>query len=238
MSGKGMRRFYRHAAAGQAAGGWSVTLDGRPILTPAKAPLLLPGRALADAIAAEWEAQGEKIEPASMPLMQLAATAIDCTRPARSKILAEIAAYGTTDLVCYRAARPIELRRRQHELWQPLVDWLGERHGVTLIVTTGIMAVPQPPYAAEAYGRILGDMDEFALTALTTLTAAAGSLVVALALAEGRISPQEAGDAVLVEEIQQAEKWGQDPESEHRHAGIRADLASGARFLELLREAD
>jgi chaperone required for assembly of F1-ATPase len=233
-----MRRFYARAGAAASAGGWSVKLDDRPVRTPAKTLLVVPSRALATAVAGEWEAQAGRIDPTSMPLMQLSATAIDRTARDRERVIDEISNYGSTDLVCYRAPQPLDLAQRQEEQWQPLLEWVRNRYDVGLEVTTGLMAVRQPDRSIESLRRIVAAADDFSLTALATLTGAAGSLVVALALAEGRLDAEEAAEAALLEETFQAEKWGLDPEVERRNQSVRSDLAAGARFLELLREPD
>ncbi len=230
------RRFYKAVTVERGDKGWHVHLDGKQLRSPAKQELALPTRALAEAIAAEWDAQGEKIVPQTMPLMQLAATAIDRVATDRARVLAETAGYAGSDLVCYRVAAPEDLARRQARHWQPLVDWVAERYDVALAVTTGILAVPQPDQALQRFRRVLEATDDFALTALAAMTGAAGSLVIALALAEGRLSAEQAAEAALLDELHQAEKWGNDPEAEERRAAIRRDLADGLAFLRLSRD--
>ena len=229
------RRFYKTAASTPVDGGWGVTLDGKALRSPAKRPFVLPTEALAMAIADEWQAQGEKVNPGSMPLMQFAATAIDRLADDRAALVEEIAGYGHSDLICYRAEEPPSLARRQEEVWQPLVAWAAERYDVALNVTTGIVAVEQPAHALATFRRVLQACDLLALTAVAAATGSAGSLVIALALAEGRLSPDEAADAALLDELFQAEKWGGDPEAERRRAGIRADLHAAKRFHTLSR---
>jgi chaperone required for assembly of F1-ATPase len=229
------RRFYKSVTVEQREGGWHVLLDGKLLRSPAKLGLALPTRGLADAIAVEWDAQVEKVNPHSMPMMQLAATAVDRIAGDRERIVAETAAYGGSDLVCYRAEAPAELARRQADEWQPLIAWAAGRYDVALNVTTGVVAVAQPAHALGSFRRVLEATDLFALTALATLTAAAGSLVIALAVAEGRLTAEQAAEAALLDELFQAERWGSDPEAEARRAGVRRDLADGARFLRLSR---
>jgi len=224
------RRFYKTASITAVENGWGILLDGKPLRSPAKRPFVLPTEALAAAIAQEWQAQGEKVEPRTMPLMQLAATAIDRLADDRDGLAAETAGYGNSDLICYRAEEPPALVRRQAEAWQPLIAWAAERYDVALNVTTGIVSVEQPPHALATFRRVLEACDLFALTALAAMTGSAGSLVIALALAEGRLSADEAADAALLDEMFQAEKWGSDPEAERRRAAIRADLAAAKRF--------
>lgn len=229
------RRFYKSVDVERADAGWHIRLDGKRLLSPAKRDFALPTPALAEAIAAEWSAQGDKIVPHSMPLMQLAATAIDRVAADRARVVAETAGYGGGDLVCYRAEAPEDLARRQTELWQPLVEWVAGRYDVILAVTAGILPVPQPAEALARFRRVLEAADLFALTALAALTGAAGSLVIALALTEGRLTPEQAAAAALLDEFYQAEKWGSDPEAEQRRAAIRQELADGLAFLRLSR---
>lgn len=229
------RRFYDAATIAPAEGGWCILLDGKLLRSPAKRSFALPTEALAAAIAEEWQAQGEKIDPRSMPLMQLAATAIDRVADARDAVVEETAGYGGSDLVCYRAAEPLALVRQEEALWQPLIAWLAERYDIALNVTTGIVSVEQPPHALATLRRVLEACDLFALTALAAMTGSAGSLVIALAVVEGRLSADEAADATLLDELFQAEKWGSDPEAERRRAAIRADLAAAVRFHRLSR---
>jgi chaperone required for assembly of F1-ATPase len=229
------RRFYKAATVTPVERGWSILLDGKSLRSPAKRPFVLPTEALAAAIAEEWQAQGEKVEPRTMPLMQLAATAIDRLADDRDGLVAETAGYGGSDLICYRADEPPSLVRRQEEAWQPLIAWAAERYDVALNVTTGIVAVEQPSHALATFRRVLEGCDLFALTALAAMTGSAGSLVIALALAEGRLSADEAADAALLDELFQAEKWGRDPEAERRRTAIRADLLAAKRFHALSR---
>jgi chaperone required for assembly of F1-ATPase len=229
------RRFYQDARAAPADGGWGILLDGKALRSPAKRSFILPTEALAGAVADEWQVQGEKVDPHSMPLMQLAATTIDRLADDQQGLIEEIAGYGGSDLVCYRAAEPPSLVRRQEEAWQPLITWLAGRYDVALNVTTGIVPVEQPAHARSTFRRVLGACDLFALAALAAMASTAGSLVIALALAEGRLNAVEAADAALLDELFQAEKWGADPEAERRRAAIRRDLDAAARFYSLSR---
>jgi chaperone required for assembly of F1-ATPase len=229
------RRFYKTAASAPVDGGWGILLDGKALRSPAKRPFVLPTEALASAIADEWQAQGEKIAPSSMPLMQFAATAIDRLADDRTTLIKEIAGYGQSDLICYRTEEPPSLAQRQEETWQPLIAWAAERYDVALNVTSGIVAVEQPGHALATFRRVLEACDLFALTALAAATGSAGSLVVALALMEGRLDADAAADAALLDELFQAERWGSDPEAERRRAAIRADLRAAKRFHTLSR---
>lgn len=230
-----MKRFYSMAEVAERNGGFTVVLDGRPVRTPAKASLSLPTRALAEAVAEEWRAQEEEIHPQSMRLMRLAATAIDRVSRQRDAVIEEIAAYAATDLVCYRAEQPASLAARQQAAWQPLVDWAARRYDARLRVTAGLMPVQQPQAATGALRSAVAVLDDVMLTGLHNATAACGSAVIALALAEGRVGPDEAWELSLVDETFQVEQWGEDGEAARRHQALREDIASAARFMELSR---
>lgn len=227
------RRFYRAASAGITPDGFAILLDGRPVRTPAGHPLLLPGRALAEAIAAEWEAQGELIRPPTMPLTQLASTALDRVGPERPAILGQLIAYAGTDLLCYRTDHPADLRARQEHDWQPLLDWAAERLAAPLVVTAGLLAVSQPAAAIEALAAHLDRQDLWSLTAIQAVTAATGSLLLALALAEGRIDAAAAWTLSALDETYQIEQWGEDAEATARRTALEADIAAAARLLAL-----
>ncbi len=234
MRGSAPRRFYKIVAVASAATGWSVTLDGKVLRSPAKNALDLPTRALADAIAGEWEAQAEKIHPHSMPLMQFAATAIDRIGPARAGIVADLAGYAGTDLICYRATEPPTLVERESQTWDPLLDWLRRRYDVSLNVTNGIVAIPQPQATLDALARAVDGHDDFALSALATLVYASGSLAIGLAVAEGELTAEQGGHAAQLDELYQAERWGEDKEALERRIGQLAELVAARRFLDLL----
>lgn len=228
-----MKRFYRDAAVVAAAAddGYAVALDGRPIKTPGREALIVPTRPLADAIAVEWADQPEKIDPRAMPMTRFANTAIDRVRRRRPVVIDEIAAYGGSDLLCYRVDSPAELTVRQDDTWQPLLDWAADRYGATLRVTRKVAYLPQDQAALAALREAVAAHDEFGLSALHTLTAALGSLVLALAVSDGRMAAPDAAAASLLEEIWQAEKWGNDDEAVRRRDGLRAEIDSAARFL-------
>ena len=229
-----MKRVYRQVAATPVEGGWGIALDGRPMRTPAKNELVVPTGPLAEAIAAEWEAQRDEVRPATMPLTRLAATAIDRTARQREQIVAETANYAGTDLVCYRAEHPPELIARQQGVWDPLVEWAMQRYDAALSVTSGIVPQRQSPAALEAFAAAVAGQDDFRLTALHTLTAACGSLVIALALFEGRLDSETAFAASQLDESFQIEQWGEDSEAAARRKAIAEDIAAAARFAALL----
>ena len=231
-----MKRFYEAAAVGAAGGGgFQVELDGRPIRSPAKAPLVFRSQALAAAVAAEWDGQGERIDAASMPLMQLASTAVDLVPAKRADIVDAVSAYAETDLLCYRAEHPQPLVDRQAQAWQPLLDWAALQYDAPLQVCAGLMPRPQPPDALRALRSAVEGYDDWTLAALQTVTGACGSLVVALALVEGRIDAAEAFAVSQLDETYQIEQWGEDAESVKRRVNLRADIDGCRRFVDLLR---
>ncbi len=232
-----MKRVYKEVTAHPVESGWGVFLDGRKLRTPAKRELALPSALLAAAIAAEWDAQETDIHPERMPLTRLAATALDRTATERDKIIAEIANYAGTDLVCYRAERPPALAARQHAAWQPLIDWAARRYDAGLTVTTGIVPQPQSPAALKAFAGVVASFDDFSLTALQGLTAACGSLVIALALTEGRLDADTAFTVSQLDETFQIEAWGEDAEAMRRRALLAEDIKAATQFLELLADS-
>jgi chaperone required for assembly of F1-ATPase len=229
-----MKRFYQAASVRAEAGRYGVALDGKPMRSPAGKPFLLPTASLAEAIAAEWRAQGERVKPATMPLMQLAATAIDRVADEPGATVRTVAGFAATDLVCYRAESPRSLFERQEQLWQPLVDWARLHYDAPLIVVTGVMPRPQPQEALRALEAAVAALDPFRLTALASATGAAGSIVLGLALLEGRLSAAEVHDLSLLDEIYQIERWGVDEEAARRQADLKAEIEAAERFLALL----
>jgi len=203
-----IRRFYRSATVAVADGGFSVTLDGRPLRTPAGAAMVLPSERLARAVADEWQSQGDIVHFHAMPLTQLANTMIDRVHPTRSTIVAEVTRYAASDLLCYWATGPRDLVERQRAIWQPLLDWASATFGARLAVTAGVIPVAQPGDAVAALGAAATALDDAALVALATVTAATGSLILALALASGRIDAGSACRAAHLDEAWQNDKSG------------------------------
>jgi chaperone required for assembly of F1-ATPase len=230
-----MRRFYRHAATLAANGGFGVALDGRLVKTPARRDLVVPGSLLAAAIAAEWNAQGAELRRSTMLLTRLADLTIDRDPPLREALVSQTANYAGTDLVCYRTADQPPLAARQDRVWQPLLDWAALRYGAPLAVTAGVIPAHQPPASLIAYAAVVAAQDDFALTALHSATAACGSLVIALALVEGRLDAEAAFAAAQLDESFQIEAWGEDEEQRQRRQGLAAEIAAAARFFSLLR---
>jgi chaperone required for assembly of F1-ATPase len=232
--GRKVKRFYREAAAAPAAGGHQILLDGRPVRTPARAALAVPGARLAQAIAGEWNAQGEKVDPRSMPLTCLANAAIDRVAPDPATFAASLAAYGENDLLCYRAEAPQALVRRQSALWDPLLAWARGRFCVELETIAGIVHRPQPAATVERLGKAVAARDAFVLAALSPLVTISGSLVIALALTEGAVPLDEAWAAAALDETWQAENWGEDKLAAAALEARRREFEAACRFLSLL----
>ena len=231
-----MKRFYKETAVDQGDGGHRILLDGRPMRTPAKAVLVVPTRALAEAIAAEWGAVPDKadINVSHLPLTRLAATGLDRVTSQRARVIEDTAKYAGSDMLCYRASEPETLVKRQQAIWQPLLDWADERYGARLVIVEGLAFVEQPADAVARLGEAVATHSDLGLSALYNLTHISGSLIVALAVAEGHLAAADAFAAAQLDELYQIERWGEDPIATKRHEGIRHDIEAGARFLALL----
>lgn len=230
----GPKRFYRAASIAARSGGFAVLLDGKLARTPAQGTFLAPTRALADAVAAEWDAQGTTIDAASMPLWVLACRAIDDVARERARIVEEIAGFAHADLLCYRATHPDDLVARQCDQWQPLLDWAVRELDAPLKTTAGVVFAAQPEGALVALRAAVAGHDDHRLAALAQATRALGSLVLALALSRGRVQGGEAADLALLDELYQIEKWGDDPEARERRAALRAEVLAAERFMALI----
>ena len=239
MSVSVLKRFYKIVAIEPADGGFEVRLDGRPIRTPAGRPLTVPTEVLAAAIAREWAEQPEKgeIKPLDMAMMRLAATAIDRVTVQRRKVIDDTAKYAGSDLLCYRADAPTDLVVRQARVWQPLLDWAATHYGARLEVTAGVQHRPQPASSLTALTEAVAGHSDFGLAALFNLTAAMGSVVLALAVSERRLTPSDAFEAAELDALYEIEKWGEDSEAMLRLQRLRRDVDAGARFLDLLGRA-
>lgn len=231
-----MKRFWESVSviAAEDSTGHCVALDDRPVRTPARHVLVTPTRALADAISEEWRAQVDTVEPATMPLMKFACTAIDRVAPRRDAVIDEVVAYSGSDLLCYRAEAPPALVARQHALWQPLLDWVAMRFDAGLRVTTGVVPVPQPDSALAAVRAAVAGYDDMRLTVLHTVTGISGSAILGLSLVEGRLDGAQVAEASQVDERFQAEQWGNDDEAVTRRTALEDEISNAARLLNLL----
>jgi chaperone required for assembly of F1-ATPase len=229
-----VKRFWKDAAAVPVDGGWGITLDGKPLRTPARKPLAVPTEALGNAIAEEWASSGETVDPRAMPLTGLANAAIDGVASDRERFAADLAAYGETDLACYRAESPRKLVERQEQAWDPLLAWARRRFDVDFRTTRGVIHVPQPDATIHQLAFAVAALDTFRMAGLAPLVTIGGSLLAALAVLEGAIGPEQAWDAVSVDDRWQLEQWGADAEAEAVLDARRRDYFAAARFLELL----
>ncbi len=229
-----MKRFWTDAGPTEQDGGFAIALDARLLKTPARATLTVESRALAEAIASEWRACGEEIDPRAMPLTGLANAAIDHVAPDPRRFATDLARYAEGDLLCYRADFPPGRVAAQAAAWDPLLAWARGRYDVDFRVVTGIVHVDQPPATVARLTAALDAASPFQLAALSPIVTIGGSLVTALALLEQAIDLDTAWAAVSVDERWQIERWGDDDEAVASLANRRADFAAAARFLELL----
>jgi chaperone required for assembly of F1-ATPase len=230
-----VKRFYKEAAVGTAGDGHAILLDGRPLHTPGRALLALPNQWLAEALASEWAAQGETIRPDAMPLTRLANTVVDQLPAKRHDALVEIAGYATADLLCYRVARPTDLAERQQASWQPWLEWAGVALEAPLVVTTTLEPIPQPQRSLDALARAAEALDNWRLVGLHAATRLTGSIVLGLALVEGRLEAEAAFATAMLEELYEIEQWGLETSQAERHAVLKADLAATERYCRALR---
>ncbi|HEY4070407.1 MAG TPA: ATP12 family protein [Sphingomicrobium sp.] len=229
-----MKRFWKDVAVVPEADGWAIQLDGRPVRTPARAALLVPVEALANAIADEWRSVEGDIDPRAMALTGLANAAIDRIEPERQVFAGGLARYAEGDLACYRSDWPPELVERQTAEWDPLLAWARRRYDVDFTTTSGLMHVPQPQATIDRLSHAVDALDSFRLAGLSPLVSIGGSLVAALALLEKAMIADKVWRAVSVDERCQLEQWGADSDAQTALDNKRRDFMAAARFLELL----
>jgi chaperone required for assembly of F1-ATPase len=229
------KRFYKEAGVVEREGLHVVALDGRVARTPAKALLAVTSREIVEALVAEWNRQETHIDPFSMPMTRIANSAIDGVRQTRQAVIDEIAKFGGSDLLCYRADTPDELVRRQNEAWNPVLEWSAQELGAELSVVEGITHKAQSPEALAAIARAVSAYDDLGLASLHVVTTLAGSVVLALAVAKGHLEPEAAWAAAHVDEDYQIELWGSDEEAQKRRAWRWREMEAASRLLALLR---
>jgi chaperone required for assembly of F1-ATPase len=229
-----VKRFWKEVAVEPVEAGWGIRLDERPVRTPARAPLIVPGERLAQAIADEWRDTGQEIDPRAMPLTGLANAAIDHVARDHEAFAQGLARYAEADLACYRAEGPRALVERQEARWDKLLGWARRCYDVDFTTTARLAHVAQPPATVERLAGAVEALDRFRLAGLSPLVTIGGSLVAALAVLEGAVTPEQAWDAVSVDERWQLEQWGSDAEAEAALDARRCDFLAAARFLELL----
>lgn len=230
-----MRRFWKEVSAEQSAWGFGIRLDGRVLKTPMKQELLLPTIALRDAVIAEWEVVGKKIDPAKMPMTGFANVAIDHVAPDREAFALRIAAYAETDALCYRAEKGEALAAKQATLWDPWLEWAQARYDVSFMRVAGIMHQPQPEQTLHVLRQAVIARGTFELAAMAKLTHLAGSLVAVLAIVEQAGTADALWQAVCLEELWQEELWGEDYWAQKNRSDREKEFLEAARFLDLLR---
>lgn len=234
MSDWKARRFWTQAEVVAGEAGWAIRLDGRVVRTPLKSEVAMPSRALADGVAAEWQAQGDVVAPLTMPLTRAVNATLDKVIPQRAEVAANLADYGGSDLLCYRAVEPADLIARQAGAWNPMLDWAEARFGSRLAVTQGVVPVPQPVDAMAVFRAHVDGLSPWELTAISEFVTLTGSLVLGLAVMEDH-GPETVWPLARIDEDWQAERWGADEEEAERIAGKRDAFLQAHRYLELLR---
>lgn len=228
------KRFYKNASVAESeGGGFAVRLDDRPVKTPSRNALAAPDPALAEAIAAEWQAQGETIDPSTMPLTRLANSVIDGVTGRVEAVTDDVAKYFGSDLLCYRAAHPEELIAREAAHWDPVLYWAAEAFGAHFILAQGIIHAAQPDTAIAA-ARAALPADPWSIGALHVVTTITGSALLALALAHGRLDADQVWAAAHVDEDWNIEQWGLDEEVAARRAAKQAEFTAAARVIAAL----
>ena len=235
------KRFYNEVSVEadtpqgpQSGGAWNLLLDGRPVRTPGKAALAVPSGALAEAIAEEWRAQGEFIDPESMPITKIVNTAIDGVTGREKEVAADIIAFAGSDLVCYRAEKPVELVVRQKEAWDPVLRWAQDALGARFVLAEGVMPIEQPDDAIHAFASAIEGCGALELCALHVMTTLTGSAVLPVALARGAMSAEAVWSAAHVDEDFQIAQWGEDEEAIERRERRSKEFQAAARILETL----
>lgn len=226
------KRFWKETKVEDLDGGFTITLDGRGVKTPAKTTLVLPSRALAERIAEEWDAQVEVIDPTSMPATRGANAALDKVTIQFDEVANMLCDYGDSDLLCYRAAHPKELADRQAEQWNPVLDWAAESLGARLEPRIGVMHAPQDADALSALKNPVFKMSVFEMAAFHDLVTISGSLVLGLAVAQKYCSAETAWTLSQLDETYQSEVWGADEEADEMAAKKRESFLHAAWFFE------
>lgn len=228
------RRFYKDVSVEPGSNGYVIALDGRPIRTPKKAALCVSQLPLAEAMAEEWRAQGDFIDPETMPVTKMVNTALDGVAGQEGAVAADIATFAGFDLTCYRAEQPVELVALQARGWNPVLDWAQEILGAQFVVTEGVVPVAQPPEAIEAVADAVAQYDALALTGLHVMTTLTGSVLIALAHARGHLSGEDAWAAAHIDEDFQISQWGEDSEAQARRARRWLEFQAASRLFAIV----
>ncbi|MEO1920067.1 MAG: ATP12 family protein [Paracoccaceae bacterium] len=234
MSTTLQKRFWKEVLVQQEAAGFGIYLDDRQLKTPLKASLLAPTKAVADGIAAEWDAVKEKINPLEMHLTRCANATLDKVTVQHTAVAGMLAEYGATDLLCYRADAPAELVSRQSAAWDPLLEWIAHDYGVDLVTTTGVIHVQQPDSGQEKLRAMASDFDPWRLTAFHDLVTISGSFVLALAITSKHLSAAEVWPLSRIDETWQEEQWGIDAAASAAAEVKRSDFMKAAALMDLL----
>ncbi len=224
------KRFWKVASVVEAGAGFTVHLDGRKLRTPVKSELIVPTREMAEAIAAEWDAQGEKVDPLTMPVTRTANAAIDKVAPMHAEVSELVAAYGDTDLLCYRAGSPIELVERQNAAWDPLLEWAAGTLSAPLKTGVGIVHVAQDVGVLALLAKRVASLDAFQLAAFHDLVGMSGSLIIGFATTYKVLPVADLWQRSRIDEDWQIEKWGEDEEEITTSEGKRVGFEHAARF--------
>lgn len=235
MTTKAPKRFWKSTSVAPVDAGFAIRLDGRAVKTPAKTELAVPTRILAEAIAAEWEAQTDRINPLTMPCTRSSNSAIDTVAQHFDTVVDTVSEYGGSDLLCYRADRPAKLFQQQAEAWDPLLQWSRDRFDALLIPTQGVMHIAQPEESLRKLRAHVSEMTAFELAGLHDLVTLSGSLVLGLAVSENHLPAQEAWEKSRIDETWQEQEWGLDEEASLLSAAKKADFLAAFRFLSLAR---
>ena len=230
-----MKRFYKEVSVSSVDGGWQVTLDGRAMKTVAGSQQVVPTEALAKMLAAEWDAQGDEIDAATLPMRDMTDYAIDIVAADTPSLVEKLLAYGDTDTLLYRADPDEPLYTRQQEVWEPIVAAFEAQHGIELVRVSGIMHRPQ---SEETLGTLRGKLAKrspFALTGIEAMVSLAASLVVGLKASDADADTLALWNAASLEEDWQVEQWGRDEEAEERRAKREADFLRACEFVQLSR---
>lgn len=230
-----MKKFWKIAAASSLEDGFTVTLDGRPVRTPARNPLILPNEAMAAAVAAEWDGQGEEVNPAAMPITGLANATIDLASPNPAEFAAPIAEYAVSDLLCYRDARDPVLQAEQAAAWNPILNWAEQHFGVEFVITKGVLPVDQPEATIAALQAATMALPANQLAALAPLVTISGSLVSALAIIHEAFDAEQIWQAVALDDLYQEKRWGEDAEAKKMLNQRHTDWQNAVRYLALLK---
>jgi chaperone required for assembly of F1-ATPase len=232
-----VKRFWKAAELKAEDTGWAITLDGRGVRTPMRQPLIVPGEALARRITAEWDAQGEEIDPRTMPMTGFANATIDRVLPAVGDFRGQIAAYAESDLLCYRADGPDALVGKQAEAWDPLLNWAAQKFSIEFAVTSGIIPVDQAARTLSTLRAAVEGLDPWSLAGVATVVQIGGSLVGALAMLHGHIAAEELFEVTCVDERWQAELWGEDAEASERLGRRGEEFLVAAEYCALAVQA-